>query len=143
MSVEVPALYKKYHLDRDNELASLFEQLTEQFNVKSAMYAGCYAHITPSFFIQKVVYVDLEKPAKKFFDDPNVLAYIEERKKYKESPEVTFYHQSYEDPIEEPEESFDLLISQYAGFVSEATKRYLRRGGILVANNSHGDAGFI
>jgi len=33
-----------------------------------------------------------------------------------------------------------LLISQYAGFVSQYCKKYLKPGGLLVANNSHGDA---
>ena len=37
-------------------------------------------------------------------------------------------------------ESFDLLISQYAGFISPVCKVYLKVGGILVANDSHGDA---
>ena len=37
--------------------------------------------------------------------------------------------------------SVELVISQYAGFVSENCKRYLPRGGYLIANNSHGDAG--
>lgn len=40
---------------------------------------------------------------------------------------------------EEPR-SFDLLISLYAGFVSKNCKKYLKEGGILIANNSHGDA---
>ena len=39
------------------------------------------------------------------------------------------------------DESFDLLVSQYAGFVSQYCKRYLKIGGWLLANNSHGDAG--
>lgn len=42
--------------------------------------------------------------------------------------------------MEEQLESFDLLISQYAGFVSQCCKKYLKPGGLLVANNSHGDA---
>ena len=33
-----------------------------------------------------------------------------------------------------------MLISQYAGFVSQCCKKYLKPGGLLVANNSHGDA---
>ena len=139
--IEIPALYKKYHVDRDYENLSLFEKLVEKYNVKSVLYPGCYVHITPSLCISRAVYVDLELPAKKFFADPYVLAYIESRKSYKETPSVTFYHQSYESPINEPEESFDLIISQYAGFISEPTKKYLKKGGILVVNNSHGDAG--
>ncbi len=38
-------------------------------------------------------------------------------------------------------EDFDLLISQYAGFISDSCKVYLKIGGILLVNNSHGDAG--
>ena len=34
----------------------------------------------------------------------------------------------------------DLIISQYAGFVGQATKAYLKIGGILLCNDSHGDA---
>jgi len=136
-----PALYKKYHVDRDYENLSLFEQLVERYSIQSVLYPGCYVHITPSLCIPRAVYVDLESPAKKFFDDPGVLKYVKERKSYDGDPSITFYHQSYNDPIPEQEGSFDLLISQYAGFISEATKKYLKKGGILIANNSHGDAG--
>ena len=38
------------------------------------------------------------------------------------------------------EGEFDLLVSQYSGFISRACKQYLKIGGILVVNNSHGDA---
>lgn len=36
-------------------------------------------------------------------------------------------------------ESFDIVISQYGGFVGQAVKKYLKKGGLLVCNNSHGD----
>lgn len=32
------------------------------------------------------------------------------------------------------------MISQYAGFVGQGAKPYLKKGGLLVCNNSHGDA---
>ena len=35
---------------------------------------------------------------------------------------------------------FDLIISQYAGFVSFYTKKYLKVGGIILCNDSHWDA---
>lgn len=54
---------------------------------------------------------------------------------------MVFIADDYTDHLNIDDESFDLIISQYAGFVSEACMRYLRRGGHLVANNSHGDAG--
>jgi hypothetical protein len=136
-----PTLYKKYHVGRAYEISSLFEKLTERYKIQSVLYPGCYVHITPSFFIPRGVYVDTEMKAEEFFDDPNFLKYIESRKTYDGKPEITFYHQSYEKPIDEPEGSSDLLVSKYAGFVSKGTKKYLKTGGILVANNSHGDAG--
>jgi hypothetical protein len=47
----------------------------------------------------------------------------------------------FQDTIEAYYGQFDLLISQYAGFISDACKDYLRIGGYLLVNNSHGDAG--
>ena len=47
----------------------------------------------------------------------------------------------YKDRKEELHLHFELLISQYAGFISNACKDYLRIGGYLLVNNSHGDAG--
>ncbi len=44
-------------------------------------------------------------------------------------------------PIDELYRQFDLLISQYAGFISDTCKEYLKIGGFLLVNNSHGDAG--
>ena len=48
---------------------------------------------------------------------------------------------NYENPVEKYHLQFDLLISQYAGFISNACKDYLKIGGYLLVNNSHGDAG--
>lgn len=132
--------YNKYHTDRDNERTGLFKSITEKYNIKSAMYAGSYTHITPSFFTPYVVYVDSYKKAQVFFDQPEVVKYINERKAYKENVKVKFYLSDYSKDFGEKEESFDLLISQYAGFISQACKKYLKIGGILIANNSHGDA---
>ncbi len=66
--------------------------------------------------------------------------YIQQRKQYVGQPQVAFHKADYTKDFGEQEESFDLLISQYAGFISQAGKKYLKIGGILVANNSHGDA---
>ena len=66
---------------------------------------------------------------------------VTERKEYIEDPKITFIGLSYENPLEELHASFDLLISQYAGFISNACKKFLRIGGYLLVNNSHGDAG--
>jgi SAM-dependent methyltransferase len=87
-----------------------------------------------------VVYVDSFKKTAKFFKDKSILEFIEKHKTYSKKPEVRFYYQDYYEELDEELESFDLLISQYAGFITECCKRYLKPKGILVANDSHGDA---
>ncbi len=132
--------YSKYHSDRDNERIGLFTEIVKKYHPQKALYAGSYTHITPSFVIPHVVYVDSYKKAQKFFDRDEVLAYIKERKVYPEDPTVIFHLSDYTKDFGEEENSFDLLISQYAGFISQACKKYLKIGGILATNNSHGDA---
>ncbi len=56
-------MYTYYVHDEWNR-RSLIESLVDKFHLKSALYPGNYIHITPSFIIPKVVYVDLDKKAK-------------------------------------------------------------------------------
>jgi len=134
------ALYKQYYVERDFDRLDLFEQLAMQHDIKRVLYPGSYVHITPSFVYPTAVYVDNDKKAKKFFADTTFLDFIAEHKQYAEDATVTFYGQSYTEDFGEEHESFDLLISQYAGFISLHCKAYLKIGGILLVNNSHGDA---
>jgi hypothetical protein len=64
--------------------------------------------------------------------------YIDENKDYEEPCDIVFLDQDYTEELDI--ESVDLVISQYAGFVGQATKKYLKSGGILLCNDSHGDA---
>jgi hypothetical protein len=133
-------LYKDYVKNNWNR-KDLFVKLIEEFNIKSILYPGSYIHITPSFLVSKVTYVDTDKKAIKFFKDESVYSFIDSNKTYTESSEAKFYPINYYKKFEDSYGEYDLLVSQYAGFISEACKPYLRIGGILVANNSHGDAG--
>lgn len=135
-----PELYKQHFVDKTDERVDLFRKLVKQYKVRSALYAGSFVQISPSFVIPCVVYVDSDRRFPGFFKQEQVAAYVESRKEYSEQPEIRSHHQNYEKPIDEPLDSFDLLISQYAGFVSIACGKYLKSGGILVANDSHGDA---
>ncbi len=136
-----PALYKRFYVDKVYECVDLYRKVAETFEVKRALYAGSFVHIAPSFVIPEVVYVDSDKRCPKFFADPAVLAYAKSRKEYGTDTKIRFHAGSYTQEFDEPKDSFDLLISQYAGFVAKACKQYLRIGGVLLANNSHGDAG--
>lgn len=133
-------LYKEYFIERDFERLDLFQLLAERFDVKSALYPGSFVHVTPSFVFPKTTYVDTDKRTKQFFQFPEVLDFIAQNKVYPQRSEVTFHPADYRQALAEPDKSYDLLISQYAGFISQHCKRYLKINGILLVNNSHGDA---
>jgi hypothetical protein len=133
-------LYNEYFSERDFDRLDLFQLLAEKYGIKSALYPGSSVHITPSFVYPITTYVDTDKRAKSFFDDSRVRDFVAKRKVYLEDAKISFFPRDYRTAITEIAEGFDLLISQYAGFVSQHCKRYLRIGGVLLANNSHGDA---
>lgn len=134
-------LYEKYFQERHFERLNLFQIVADKFNVKRALYAGSFVHITPSFVLPDVVYVDNDKQAKQFFSNPEIFKLIAARKIYPQEAKVSFHFADYRNGFDEIIGSFDLLISQYAGFVGQYCKQYLKTGGLLLANNSHGDAG--
>jgi len=135
-------LYKKYFLDNGIERYGLFELVSNEFTIKNALYPGGFIHIAPSYFIDYVVYIDSDKNAIKFFKDPiSVKDMINKKKVYDGEPKFTFIGKDYTIPLELQHSSFDLLISQYAGIISLPCKNYLKKGGILLVNDSHGDAG--
>ena len=134
-------LYKKYYLDNNNENIGQFNILADKFNVKRALYPGSFVHIAPSLVFPEVTYIDTDKRAKAFFSDPQVGEYIRERKLYSDDFTVEFIPEDYRKNNLNITVQFDVLISQYAGFISKYCTRYLKVGGFLLVNNSHGDAG--
>lgn len=138
---DIPRLYQQYHVERQDERLELFEIVRTEFCVHSFLYPGCFVHITPALVIPNATFIDTDKRARRFFDDPRTIAFVESAKHYKEQPKLRFIARDYSEELS-IDKNYDLLISQYAGFVSEKCKKYLRRGGMLVANNSHGDASF-
>jgi hypothetical protein len=133
--------YEEYFIVRDFERLDLFQLLAKQYDIRSAVYPGSFVHVTPSFVFPLAAYIDSDRKAKRVFSDMSaVLEFVRQRKEFDGEPEIQFYGQDYTDPIEALNGRFDLLISQYAGFVSQHGKRYLKVGGYLLANNSHGDA---
>lgn len=139
-SVSAPDLYHRHHVAKGDERLGLFRGLVERYGVQSALYPGSFMHVTPSFVIPTVVYADADARAARFFAHPALHPFILRHRQYARAPEIRFHAGDFTTAIDEPDGSFDLLISQYAGFVSRACKRYLAVGGRLVVNNSHGDA---
>jgi hypothetical protein len=139
-TVASAGLYKEY-MKKVGERHDLFELLRNEFSIESAIYPGSHIDITPSFFYPRTIYIDTFKKAEKFFSKPDLLNYIRKNKKYEGEPNVKFYSKDYRKDINEIANNFDLLISLYAGIVSKYCKRYLRKEGLLLVNNSHADAG--
>lgn len=132
--------YKKYHADKDYTSIGLFKKLNEVYEIDKVLYPGSHVHITPSLIFSDVTYVDSFRNTDKFFEADEVMDFIYKHKEYEEEPSIQFYQQDYNKVLPESKEQFGLIISQYAGFVGQATKRYLKQNGLLVCNNSHGDA---
>lgn len=145
-----PADVTVFHADFDqhpDDRIRLFKAVAETVPTPIvAMYAGSYVDIGPSIWFDDVIYVDVDKRAARFFGQhDDVLDLISEKRtsagqQGRQRPDITFHHADYQDPLPVEDGSVDVLISMYAGFISEHCTRYLRRGGHLVTNNSHGDA---
>ena len=134
-------LYETYYRQRDYTLLDVFRILKSEFPINKVIYPGSYVQISPSFIFPETLYIDTDRQAKKFFNAPSLAEYIHQQKEYTEEVVVHFIPQSYTEFIEEYRNQFDLLISLFAGFISEPCKPYLKPGGYLLCNNSHGDAG--
>ena len=135
-----PELYFQYFIQKDDERIALFKILKDSYLLQKGLYPGSFVHITPSFFIENMVYVDSDRRMTKFFSDPAVNKFITNRKKYEAPSLVSFLQADFTKPLPLEDNSFDILVSLYAGFISQHCKQKLKMGGILVANNSHGDS---
>lgn len=121
--------------------SSLFGALADMVSVEQALYPGSYVDLSPSTAIGSVTYVDTDVRAARFFaDDELVRAELAGRTRSGAGHEVRFIRADYTQPLDVPDGRMDLLISLFAGPVWENTGHYLRPGGWLLANTSHGDA---
>lgn len=98
------------------------------------LYPGSFVDVAASMVFDNVAYVDVDSRAASFFDDAAGVREIVGREST-----WSFELLDYRDPLPFDDGSFDGLVSLYAGFVSEACLRYLRVGGWLLVNPSHGD----
>jgi len=138
--MKIPSLYKKYHIDKDYTSIGLFRAIKEIYDINNVFYPGSHVHITPSLIFSNVTYADSFRNTYKFFKETDTLDFVRNQKEYPEEATIRFCQQDYKKPFKELAKEFDMIISQYAGFVGQAAKPYLKKGGILVCNNSHGDA---
>lgn len=131
------AEYERWIGDR----SGLFAAIAETWSVECALYPGSYLDLSPSIAIPRATYVDTDARAARYFADPErVRGELAGRARPGAAAEVTFLRSDYTKPLDVADGSVDLLISLFAGPVWDHCRRYLRRGGGLLANTSHGDA---
>ncbi len=134
------ALWTKQH-DLVGDRFALFAAVADAVEANSVLYPGSYVDLTPAFIWPSVTFVDVDRRANQFFSDRDgVRQLLSEHEVNPAVHAVEFLHADYQGSLDLAENSFDLLISLYAGFVSEHCTRYLRVGGHLMVNSSHGDA---
>lgn len=118
----------------------LFRAVVGVVDARAVLYPGSWCDVAASFVWPSVTYVDADRRAARFFDDPDgVREIIAAHSDAAIDPEFRFLHADYTDPLPLEAVSFDLLVSLFAGPVSRHCTQYLRVGGMLLANASHGD----
>jgi len=137
--------YKKSYQKRGARDAHevVFQSLTQiDPDIPSkVLYPGCHRHITASLVFPHVDYVDCDSKVFDVYQDSAVREWI--LSDTQKSPEWTFTCSSFDSPLPTKTfslESFDLLISLSAGLIAKPCARYLKEGGLLLVNDSHGDA---
>lgn len=123
----------------DGDRVRLFQAVQESTGARTALYPGSFVDIAASVAFPAVTYVDSDRRARSFFEDTEGLREILASIGGADEQTVSFLGADYRH-LQLPEQSFDLLISLYAGFVSEHCTDFLRVGGFLLVNPSHGDA---
>jgi hypothetical protein len=123
----------------DGDRRRLFVTVRDHIGDGSVLYPGSYVDLAASMAFSSVTYVDVDDRAAAFFRDTDGVAELVRAEGGDPGAEVTFIHADYTSDLGLPAESFDLLVSLYAGFVSEACTKHLRVGGTLLVAPSHGD----
>ena len=119
----------------------LFRAVGAAVQADTVLYPGSYCDLAPSFVFGSVTYVDMDRRAARFFaDESGVREIVASHPGAPADPEIRFLHGDYTEDLGLPGHAFDLLVSLYAGFVSEHCIDHLRVGDTLLVNPSHGDA---
>ena len=129
------SLQNRHEGDRVN----LFTAVAQAIDAGRVLYPGSFVDVAASAVFASVLYVDMDRRAKSFFDDEPGVREIIGSLGGDEGNDFSFVSADYRE-LDLAPESFDLLISLYAGFISEHCTGFLRIGGHLLANPSHGDA---
>lgn len=121
--------------------ARLFRAVGAAVAAERVLYPGCFVDVAASFVFPSVTYVDSDRRAAEFFaETAGVREIVASHAGAGAEPTIRFVPGDYTHDLGLSEGGYDLLVSLYAGFVSEHCTRYLRVDGTLLVNPSHGDA---
>lgn len=118
----------------------LFSTVRDAVGGDRVLYPGSFVDVAASAVYPEVTYVDIDERAPRFFGDSGGIAEILESMGGNRDHVVEFLHADYREDLPVDRGSFDVLVSLYAGFVSEHCTDYLKVGGTLLVGPSHGDA---
>ena len=122
----------------DGDRHRLFAAVARSVDVQRVLYPGSFVDVAPAFVWPDVVFNDQDRRAARFFADTDGVAEL--IAEHGGAATVSFLPGDYAEALEVEPESVDLVISLYAGFVSEHATDALKVGGWLLVNPSHGDA---
>ena len=128
----MPDLYDQHFVQKQDERRQLFEKMAARYEGARVLYPGSFIHLTPAFYFPEAVFVDSDRRAAAYFKRGDAQVRIRKEKLHDQESVVRFHAQDFSQPLPEDDQSFDLLLSQYAGFISQDCKRYLRLSGFLL-----------
>ncbi|MGB5952589.1 MAG: class I SAM-dependent methyltransferase [Ornithinimicrobium sp.] len=121
--------------------SEMFHSVASAYGVSRALYLGSYLDLAPSTAIASVTYVDTDKRAAQYFADPTrIEADLKDRAQPGAGVDIDFLAADFTDTLPIDDGSIDLLISLFTAPGWEHCRRYLKPGGLLLANTSHGEA---
>ncbi|WP_432590333.1 hypothetical protein ABVG11_36710 [Streptomyces sp. HD1123-B1] len=130
------------YIERIGDRSALYQAVAAHTRARRVLYPGSYLDLAPSYIWPDVTYLDADTRASKAFQGPDATHLATRHKHYPEHPRITYVPGDYTRTLTDLSAAeWDLVISLYAGPVSEPATRCLRPEGWLLANNSHADAG--
>ena len=141
---DVAAFHAEFDWHPDDRVG-LFDAVAQQLPATTpVLYPGSYVDIAPSVWFDTVTYIDTDKRAARFFAETDAVHELVRDKRRSVATRATelhlrFHHADYTDPVPAQDQSSGLLVSLYAGFISEHCTEALATGGTLLVNPSHGD----
>jgi Histidine kinase-, DNA gyrase B-, and HSP90-like ATPase len=95
------------------EREGLFQLLRKWFAPETILYPGCFLHVTPSFWLQHVVYVDRHDRDGRFFaNEEGVRRFVNARRHYRPPAYLRFLPADYTQPLPLPGNGLGLAICQ-------------------------------